>query len=259
MGLPQTVAVDLFVAFYKKNSEGLLCYNRSMTHLNSSQGKPLIKYKEAYFQVSSIDKVASEIEQKIGNIYRRHPKFPFKMKTAALLVLDMQRYFTDPQSHAFVPSSHAITDNINSLIRFFCLQKRPIFFSRHVDSLRSNLMNTWWGGTIKREDGLSQLYPAIECSCGQIIEKSTYDFFHETTLDQMLKEKGVQTVVITGVMTHLCCDTTARSAFVKNYQVFFPIDATATYNLSFHMASFFALSHGFVVPTLTKRLMADNE
>jgi len=215
----------------------------------------LSKNKEEYFQTATIDKVAFEIDRKISNIYRRHPKFPFQMKTAALLVLDMQRYFTDPQSHAFVPSSSAIIDNINSLIRFFSYKKRPIFFSRHVDSLQSSLMNNWWGGTIKQEDELSKLSPAINSSLGQIIEKTTYDFFYETPLDQMLKKKDVQTVVITGVMTHLCCDTTARSAFVKNYQVFFPIDATATYNLNYHMASFFVLSHGFVVPTLSSRLI----
>ena len=217
--------------------------------------KSLSKNKEAYFHRATIDQVSLEIERKLIDIYTRHPKFQFRLRTAALLVLDMQGYFTDPQSHAFVPSSKAIMDNINGLICLFSTKKRPIFFSRHVDLLQSSLMNNWWGGSIQREEVFSQLTPAIDYSCGQIIEKSTYDFFHETSLDQLLKKKGVQTVVITGVMTHLCCDTTARSAFVKNYQVFFPIDATATYNLSFHLASFFALSHGFVVPTLSSRLI----
>ena len=217
------------------------------------------KDKELYFHRSTIDEVSLEIERKLKDIYRRHPKFQFQPKSSALLVLDMQKFFTDPQSHAFVPSAPAIMDNINTLIRFFSSQKRPIFFSRHVDSLQSSLMNNWWGGSIHGEDDLSQLSPAIECSLGQVIEKNTYDFFHETPLDEMLKKKGIQTLVITGVMTHLCCDTTARSAFVKNYKVFFPIDTTATYNLHFHVASFFALSHGFVVPTLTKRLLDANE
>ena len=226
-----------------------------MAYLDSFQGQSLNKDKEQYFQTATIDKVAFEIDRKISNIYRRHPKLQFQLKSAALLVLDMQQYFTEPPSHAFVPSSPAIMENINSLIRFFSSKKRPIFFSRHLDSLQSSLMKTWWGGTIQREDELSELSPVVNSSLGQIIEKTTYDFFYETPLDQMLKKKDVQTVVITGVMTHLCCDTTARSAFVKNYQVFFPIDATATYNLNYHMASFFVLSHGFVVPTLSSRLI----
>ena len=226
-----------------------------MVNLNGFQGNSLNKDKEEYFHASTMNKVTSEIERKLRDIYRRHPKFQFQPKSSALLVLDMQKYFTDAQSHAFVPSAPAIMDNINTLIRFFSSQKIPIFFSRHVDSLESSMMKNWWGGSIHGEDDLSQLSPTIECSVGQVIEKYTYDFFHETSLDEMLKKKGIQTLVISGVMTHLCCDTTARSAFVKNYKVFFPIDATATYNLHFHVASFFALSHGFVVPTLTKRLL----
>jgi len=236
----------------------LLCYNPSMAIWDESKGvhfsKSLNKNKEKYFHRTTIDQVSLEIERKLIDIYTRHPKFQFQLRTAALLVLDMQRYFTEPQSHAFVPSSQAIIKNINQLIHLFVSNKKPVYFSRHIDETQT-LMNTWWGGSIPREEPLSQLSPAIDCSRGQIIDKNTYDFFHETSLDQMLKKKGIQTVVITGVMTHLCCDTTARSAFVKNYQVFFPIDATATYNLSFHMASFFALSHGFVVPTLTSRLI----
>lgn len=215
----------------------------------------LSKNKEEYFHATTIEKVSSKIEQQLSDIYRRQPKLEFYLRGAALLVLDMQRYFTDPQSHAFVPSSQAIMDNIKQLIHLFVSNKRPVFFSRHIDEPQSTLMKSWWKGAIKREDILSQLSPAIDCSSGQIIEKNTYDFFHETSLDQMLKKKGVQTVVIAGVMTHLCCDTTSRSAFVKNYQVFFPIDATATYNLHYHMASFFALSHGFVVPSLTSSLI----
>ncbi len=217
------------------------------------------KDKEQYFQTSTIDKVAFEIDRKISNIYRRHPKFLFRLRTAALLVLDMQRYFTDPQSHAYVPSSQAIIGNINKLIYFFVSHNRPVFFSRHLDTSNQTLMKSWWEHAIQQENEFSELCDAFDSSVGQVIEKTTYDFFTGTTLNEQLRKEKVQSIVITGLMTHLCCDTTARSAFVKNYQVFFPIDATATYNLSFHIASFFALSHGFVVPTLTKRLIDESE
>ena len=55
----------------------------------------------------------------------------------------------------------------------------------------------------------------------------------------------VTDVVITGVMTHLCCETTARSAFVRGYRVWFPVDGTATFNLDFHLGTLRALAHGF--------------
>ncbi|MCP4152595.1 MAG: isochorismatase family protein, partial [bacterium] len=62
-------------------------------------------------------------------------------------------------------------------------------------------------------------------------------------------------VIITGVMTHLCCETTARSAFVRNFEVYFTIDATATYNREFHKSTLLNLSHGFASPVLTSDIL----
>jgi len=55
---------------------------------------------------------------------------------------------------------------------------------------------------------------------------------------------------VCGVMTHLCCETTARSAFIRGFKTYFTIDGTATYNEQFHMASLINLSHGFAIPVL---------
>lgn len=51
-------------------------------------------------------------------------------------------------------------------------------------------------------------------------------------------------------MTHLCCETTARSAFIRGFDVFFTIDGTATYNEDFHFGTLYNLAHGFAVPLL---------
>ena len=56
--------------------------------------------------------------------------------------------------------------------------------------------------------------------------------------------------MIAGVLTHLCCETTARSAFVRGFKVFFTVDGTATYYEDFHRATLLNLSHGFAVPVL---------
>ena len=42
-----------------------------------------------------------------------------------------------------------------------------------------------------------------------IIEKTTYDAFHDTNLNERLSVLGVDTVVVSGVMTNICCETTA--------------------------------------------------
>ena len=87
---------------------------------------------------------------------------------------------------------------------------------------------------------------------GNQIIKNQYDAFYKTKLDQILKNIKIEQIVITGVITHLCCETTARSAFVHGYKVFFPIDGSATYNEDIHIASLINLGHGFanIVTTL---------
>ena len=61
-----------------------------------------------------------------------------------------------------------------------------------------------------------------------VIEKTLPGAFTGTQLEPWLKENGVDTLVICGYMTQLCCDTTARQAVHRGYQVEFLSDATGT-------------------------------
>lgn len=58
-------------------------------------------------------------------------------------------------------------------------------------------------------------------------------------------EIGVEEVIVIGVMTNLCCETTAREAFVRGYRVFFSTDATATVSGELHDAALMNLAYGF--------------
>ena len=89
-----------------------------------------------------------------------------------------------------------------------------------------------------------------------VIEKSQYDAFHQTRLEEMLLERRISQVIVCGVMTHLCCETTARSAFMRGFEVFFAIDGTATYNEAFHRATLLNLAHGFAAPVLIEEIIA---
>jgi isochorismate hydrolase len=57
-------------------------------------------------------------------------------------------------------------------------------------------------------------------------------------------------------MAHLCCETTARSAFTRGFEVFFLVDGTASYNRDFHQASLLNLAHGFATLLLTGEALA---
>ena len=55
-----------------------------------------------------------------------------------------------------------------------------------------------------------------------IIEKTTYDALHDTNLNERLLVLRVNTVVMSGVMTNICYEMTAWSAFINNFNVIFP-------------------------------------
>jgi len=179
----------------------------------------------------------------------------FAISDAALLVLDMQRYFLDPESHAHVPSAAAIVEPIEQLIACFRTNDRPVIATRHIDSDQTDsTMDRWWKDTIRESEERSQL--AISSEKATILHKSTYDAFYGTELDRMLNEPGVKQLVICGVLTHLCVETTARSAFCHGYHVFLQADATATITEEHHKASLLNLSHGFARVTMVDELLS---
>ena len=78
-----------------------------------------------------------------------------------------------------------------------------------------------------------------------MVEKNTYSAFNKTRLQENLEKIGVKEVIVIGVMTNLCCETTAREAFIKGFRVFFSTDATATFNEELHEATLMNLAFGF--------------
>jgi len=83
-----------------------------------------------------------------------------------------------------------------------------------------------------------------------VLPKNTYDAFVNTNLDDILREKGVERVLVCGVMTDCCCDTTARSAFNRGYETWLISDACATATNTQHVAALKGFGFGYG-PVLT--------
>ena len=109
------------------------------------------------------------------------------------------------------------------------------------------MMGKWWHKLIIESDDLSMLIPEIHHLDSPVYPKSEYDAFYETPLMETLNNSGSKDLIVTGVMTHLCVETTVRSAFVRGFRSFLPVNGTATYNEAHHRASLLNLSHGFAV------------
>uniref|UniRef100_A0A0E0KT03 Isochorismatase-like domain-containing protein n=1 Tax=Oryza punctata TaxID=4537 RepID=A0A0E0KT03_ORYPU len=89
-----------------------------------------------------------------------------------------------------------------------------------------------------------------------VVEKRTYSGFAGTRLEEALRRMGVEEVIVTGVMTNLCCETTARDAFVRGFRVFFSADATATASQGLQEATLANMAYGFAYIVDCQRLEA---
>lgn len=176
--------------------------------------------------------------------------FKIQKDKAALLIIDMQRHFCDPESSFFVPGSDELTWKLKTLVDTFHKNNRPIIFTRHIDSdEKDNLMLRWWSEKIEKENPMSEVMGALEPNKGTTVIKHQYDGFLNTDLEEILLAKGIRQVVVCGVLTNLCCETTARSAFMRGFEVFFVKDGTATFKKTMHEASLLNLSYGFAALT----------
>ncbi len=180
------------------------------------------------------------------------------MKNTALVVVDLQEFFVDPSSHAFLPLSPHIERNIRLLVDAYRRRGLPIIFTRHAHGAESTLgsMGRWWGDPLMASSPLSKL--RLEPAEGEVVVvKERYDAFHNTSLEEELEDRGVKELVFTGVMTDLCVETTARSAFVRDYDVMVVMDATTTQSEELHISSLITLAHGFAIIRRTDEILGE--
>jgi len=160
---------------------------------------------------------------------------------AAILVIDMQNFFR-----------RIVNPILKNLLRVIqsCRQKDvPIIFTQHGHKdagADGGALGQWWGEVILYGTRDWKFLPEINIkSQDKILPKKRYSAFYETDLENFLRTKGIQDLIISGVMTNLCCETTARDAFMRDYRVFFLIDGTATGKDEHHLATLKNLGFGF--------------
>lgn len=70
-----------------------------------------------------------------------------------------------------------------------------------------------------------------------VVLKHRYSGFYQTDLEMLLRVRNIRTVIPTGVATNVCVESTARDAFMRDFHVVFPSDASATYYPAAHAAT----------------------
>ena len=159
-----------------------------------------------------------------------------KIENRTLLVIDVQNYFFSISSPAYLKGSVMILPVIEQLVQRFKEHSSLVIGTIH--SGFNAKMEKWWGHTVQEKWAIPMIKDI------PIIRKTTYDAFVDTDLEAILQKNDIQQLFITGAMTHLCCETTARTGFVKGYDVVMLKDACVSKNEQYHKYSLHNLAHG---------------
>jgi ureidoacrylate peracid hydrolase len=173
--------------------------------------------------------------------------FEIDASKCALIVIDMQNAFVAENSPLETPGARAIIPRLAELIELARSARIPIVWTQsdHRPPYGGLMLRKFpmiandrvlWSG-----DPSYEMYPHMpqpqEREGEYRIVKHKFDAFFETDLDAILRFHGVDTVIITGTATNACCESTARSAFMRDYKVVFPSDANATFDSAMHEAA----------------------
>lgn len=168
---------------------------------------------------------------------------------SALLVVDMQHFFLDPASPTFTCGGLAILPNLQKLIKVFRQAGRPVIYSRHVhhpDGIDAGIMGWWWEGMCLEGSPESEIHNDIApLPSEKVVFKHRYSAFYNTDLETILRSFKIEDLVMTGIMTNMCCESTTRDAYYRDYRVFFLADGTGSVTEEMHLASLLNVAFGF--------------
>lgn len=143
--------------------------------------------------------------------------------TPALLIVDVQNdYFPGGRCELHQPT-RALT-SVKSLLERFRERGLPVCFIQHIAPEGAPFF-------APDTDGVRIHREITPLPCEKVIEKHTPNSFHATPLCEFLEEASVNELVICGMMTHMCIDTTVRAAKGLGYQVTLISDACTTKDL----------------------------
>lgn len=191
--------------------------------------------------------------------YNQH-SFQLDQNRTALLIIDMERFFAHPEGTFFIHGSQEILPNVRSLIDKFRGRKLPVIYTAHVHKapeIDGGNLTWWWDDYCKEGSPQAEIHEAIRPLPNEkVIFKHRYSAFEGTDLQITLSCLGIRDLVIAGLLTNLCCETTARDAFCKDYRVQFVCDATATSDEELHLATLKNVAYGFAPVVTSAQVLA---
>jgi ureidoacrylate peracid hydrolase len=181
--------------------------------------------------------IAERMLARRGSLHVFHSLDPAK---TALVVIDMQRAFMDPGMPAETPTAREIVPNINRIARAlrarggmvawvqaaFTRGDWPLYFDYMVTPAVSEAVLA----ALTEGSPGHDLWPGFEIDDADLrVKKKRYSAFFPGGCDlhDRLAARGIDTVLVTGCLTNVCCEASARDAMMAGYKTFMIADANA--------------------------------
>jgi biuret amidohydrolase len=163
-------------------------------------------------------------------------KYPIIPEKTAMIVVDMQNDFGQEGALIEIPRARAMVPRLNHLLDVCRAHQIPVIYIHHVirggdidagrladhhEAIRNN--KAILAGTPNVE-----IYEGLKPHPGDlVVAKPRYSAFYGTDLEAILRSQGIDTLIISGTVTDVCCESTTRDAFSRDYKVIFLSDGTA--------------------------------
>ena len=102
----------------------------------------------------------------------------------------------------------------------------PVIYCNDAHLPADPELKKWGEHAMKGTEGAEVILQLEPCKGDYVFEKRTYSGFFETELDLLLREIGVDTIILTGLDTNICVQHTAADGFFRGYKIVVPEDAT---------------------------------
>jgi len=215
------------------------------------------------------------------------PAFDVDWTRAALLIIDYQNYSSNPQvglvkmmqeqkpslATYYVPRITQVTiPNTLRLAGAFRRAGRQVIYTRHGallpdgrdmierrrrrdrDALSCASAPALWSRGSFEHQVIEALQPQPD---DLVIDKNTSSPFNGTGIEHLLRNMNIQTLVVTGVATDMCVETTSRDAADRGFNVIVVEDAVATFIEEHHVAALSALARVFTQVWPTDRVLKE--
>ena len=190
-------------------------------------------------------------------------------KNSALIVVDMQNDFVRAGAPLEVASARDTIVAHKALINAFRKRSLPVVFTKFISFPHYYILWDWspqckpptrccWKGhermynDIAERRECTEIIDELKPEPGDIIiEKHGYGAFHDTQLASIIRSFGLNSVVITGTVTQICVEETAREAFHHGFRATVVEDAVSSFANDLHQATLknFAMKFGWVAKT----------